>query len=74
VFQFNKYAQNKHHKKGPANQLGLFCEVSTSEMHENHYCQKTGGMSAYGSDFKYISSSFVTALVDHVIGNWIHVT
>jgi len=51
--------------------LHIYCDLMTSEAHEKYECRKTGGMSAYGSDYKLLSKELPKALVDLIIGDWV---
>lgn len=55
-------------------QLSIYCDIATSEMHEHNECMHTGSMSAYGRDFKLLSGKILQSLVDDIIGNWIDVS
>jgi len=54
--------------------LKIYCDLATSEMHEHNECMHSGGMSAYGRDFKLLSGKILQSLVDRIIGNWIHIS
>lgn len=70
TFLKNKSRQNKY-GKNVLDQLDLYCGLATSEAHELHKCKEDGGMSAYGTNFKFLSKNIGNALVDHVIDNWV---
>jgi len=72
-FSFNRRARNES-VDTDWSALYLYCLTATSEMHEKHHCEKTGEMSAYGSDFKMLSSKVAQATVDRIIGDWIDVS
>ena len=69
-FLMNENRQNKY-KTYNVDQLAIYCDLVTSEQHENHECNKTGNISAYGKDFKILSKGIAFALVDKIIGDWI---
>ena len=69
-----RYNEHRHTKHYHADQLKMYCELSTSEMHENNECMHSAGMSAYGRDFKLFSGNIMQSVVDRIIGNWIHVS
>lgn len=69
-FLMNENRQNKY-KDYKLNQLNIYCDLMTSEQHENHECNKNGGISAYGLDFNILSEGIAFALVDRIIGSWI---
>ena len=69
-FMFNEKRQNIY-SQYTVSQLNIFCDLATSEQHENHECNMTANMSAYGSDFKILSKDFGTAMVDRILGNWV---
>jgi len=54
--------------------LQIYCDLATSEMHEANECMHSGGMTAYGRDFKLLSGKILQSLVDRIIGNWVHVS
>ena len=66
----NENRQNKY-KNYDLSQLDLFCNLATSEAHEQNKCRQDGGMSAYGTDFKMFSKQIGNALTDHIIDNWV---
>ena len=72
-FRLNMHRQNKN-ANNTVNQLSLYCGMATSEMHEKNECMLTGGMSAYGMDFKIFSKKIGTAFTDWVIQEWIDIS
>lgn len=68
-FRYNEHRATKHFH---ANQLDMYCYLATSEMHENNECLHSGGMSAYGRDFKLLSGKIMQYATDSIIGNWVH--
>ena len=48
--------------------------MATSEAHEKNECMLTGGMSAYGMDFKILSKKIGNAFVDYVMQEWINIS
>ena len=74
LFKSNEHRQNKQANHKKVNQLAIYCDLATSEMHEKEECEHTGGMSAYGRDFKLLSGKILQSLVDRIIGNWVDVS
>merc|ERR1719360_225456 len=53
-------------------QLDLYCDLVTSEMHEKNYCNKNEGYDApFGLNFGRFNGNGV---IDRIIGNWIKFT
>ena len=69
-FEHNKRRNPKHHEY-ELKQLHSYCNLVASEMHENHECLKTGGLSAYGMDYKLLSEHFSDYLVDKIFSKWV---
>ena len=68
----------EHHKRRnnknatyEIDQLFIYCDLVTSEEHQNNECNKTGAISAYGIDNKMISKKFGGWMVDNIIKNWV---
>ena len=72
-FQANEHRRNPYASQ-EVNQLHIYCQLVTSEAHENHECNQTGGLSAYGTDYKFLSKDLPGAIVDWIIGDWIDAT
>lgn len=70
VFDHHKRRDSKN-AKYELNQLNLYCDLVTSEQHQNFECNKTGGLSAYGLDYKMLSKKLPMYLVDRIISNWV---
>ena len=71
-YRINMHRNNKN-ADNSVNQLSLFCGMATSEAHEKNECMHTGGMSAYGMDFKIFSKKIGTAFTDWVIQEWVSI-
>ena len=65
-FQFNKRRQNPNAPL-KVDQLAIYCDLVTSEMHQLNECNKTGGVSAYGTDFTLFSKNIGKYVVDNII-------
>ena len=72
-FLMNERRQNPYYEY-EVNQLHIYCSLVTSEAHEKHECKKTGALTAYGRDYKFLSKNGPRALVDWIIGDWIDVS
>lgn len=72
----NTYMWNESRQAGDeptdVDRLELYCNLSSSEMHEQHYCNKNDGInSRYGQNFWKFSPH---GIVDNAVGNWIKFT
>ena len=70
TFEHHKRRDNKN-AKYEIDQLFIYCDLVTSEEHQNRECNKTGELSAYGIDNKMISKHVGGWMVDKIIKNWV---
>jgi hypothetical protein len=67
-YQWNKSRQALD-RPTSVDQLRLFCDLASSEMHEEHFCNKNNGASSdFGQEYFFLNPR---GIVDRIIGNWI---
>lgn len=69
-FQYNKRRQNPNAPL-KVDQLAIYCDLVTSEMHEANECTKTGGLTAYGTPYKLLSKHAGKWAIDSIVKNWV---